>query len=172
MLMKFLWAEWHGSLEFTTLQTVRGFLASRYYLATTCFDLVSSNELCEIRQNIMKEFPNFMKCAANRIASTAQHTADVEGYIFDGIDGTQMAFWECRADAKTEEHIHEFDEYFVVVEGCYTINMAGKELRVGAGQECVIRRGTRISGSVVAGTRTIHMFGGHRADRAAESRSG
>jgi mannose-6-phosphate isomerase-like protein (cupin superfamily) len=117
----------------------------------------------------MKEFPGFMKCAVNRIASAAQHTDGVEGYIFDGNDGSQMAFWECRADAKTEEHIHEFDEYFVVVEGCYTISMDGKELRVGAGQECVIRRGTRISGSVVAGTRTIHMFGGHRADRAVAS---
>lgn len=116
----------------------------------------------------MHEFPKFMKGAANRIASASQHTASIEGYIFDGVDGTQVAFWECRADAETAEHIHEFDEYVLVVEGCYTIIMDGKELRVEAGQECVIRRGTRISGSVVAGTRTIHMFGGHRADRAAE----
>lgn len=109
-----------------------------------------------------------MKSAVNRIASSAQHTAGVEGYIFDGADGTQVAFWECHADSETAEHIHEFDEYFVVVAGCYTIRINGKELRVGAGQECVIHRGTRISGSVVAGTRTIHMFGGHRAERAGE----
>jgi len=56
-----------------------------------------------------------------------------------------------------------------VVAGCYTINMHGEEFRVGIGQECVIPRGTKISGSVVAGTRTIHMFGGHRADRSAEA---
>jgi mannose-6-phosphate isomerase-like protein (cupin superfamily) len=117
----------------------------------------------------MKQFPNFMKGPANRIASTSEHTTDVEGYLFDGADGTQMAFWECKADATTEEHVHEFDEYFVVVAGCYTITMDGKELRVGAGQECVIRRGTKISGRVVAGTRTIHMFGGHRAERATDS---
>jgi len=113
-----------------------------------------------------------MKSATNRIACAAQHTAGVEGYIFDGADGTQMAFWECHLDAETAEHIHQFDEYFVVIEGCYTINADGKELRIGPGQECVIRRGTKISGSVVAGTRTIHMFGGHRADRAAESPPG
>jgi uncharacterized cupin superfamily protein len=118
---------------------------------------------------IMGEFPKFMKGAANRIASRSEHTAGIEGYIFDGVDGTQVAFWECHADAKTEEHVHEFDEYFIVVAGCYTLNMDGKELRVGIGQECVIRRGTKVSGSVVAGTRTIHMFGGHRADRAADS---
>jgi quercetin dioxygenase-like cupin family protein len=117
----------------------------------------------------MHQFPTFMKGAANRIASTAQHTANVEGYVFDGADGTQMAFWECSADAQTKEHIHPFDEYFLVVEGCYTLNIDGTVVEVRAGQECVIPRGSKISGSVVAGTRTIHMFGGRRAARATKS---
>jgi hypothetical protein len=34
------------------------------------------------------------------------------------------------------------------------------------GDECFIPKGTRISGRAVAGTRTVHAFGGHRADRA------
>lgn len=114
----------------------------------------------------MHPFPDFMKTAANRIDPGAQHTAGVEGYVFDGVDGTQVAFWECHTDAKTEEHVHEFDEYFVVVEGCYTLCIDGTERQIGAGQECTIRRGSKISGTVTAGTRTIHMFGGHRADRA------
>jgi quercetin dioxygenase-like cupin family protein len=114
----------------------------------------------------MGQFPNFMKNAANRIAATAQHTAGVEGYVFDGADGTQMAFWECSQDAHTEEHVHQFDEYFIVVEGCYTLTIDGQDTEVRAGQECVIPRGTRISGRVTAGTRTIHLFGGHRASRA------
>ena len=37
---------------------------------------------------------------------------------------------------------------------------------VKAGEEYFIPRGVRHSGEVVAGTRTIHAFGGHRADRA------
>ena len=113
----------------------------------------------------MHQFPNFMKNSANRIASTAQHTANVQGYVFDGADGTQVAFWECQTDANTEEHSHDFDEYVLVVEGCYTITMDGAESQIHAGQECLIPRGTSISGRVTAGTRTIHMFGGHRADR-------
>jgi mannose-6-phosphate isomerase-like protein (cupin superfamily) len=117
----------------------------------------------------MEQFPKFMKNPANLIATTSQHTAGIQGYVFDGVDGSQMAFWECHADAETAEHVHEFDEYFVVVAGCYTISMDGEERRVGAGQECVIPRGTRVSGRVIAGTRTLHMFGGHRADRAPES---
>jgi mannose-6-phosphate isomerase-like protein (cupin superfamily) len=113
----------------------------------------------------MDEFPKFMKSAANRIASAAQYTPDVEGYVFDGADGSQMAFWECHANANTAEHTHEFDEYFVVLEGSCTVTMDGKSIQVGAGEECVIPRGTRISGRVAAGTRTIHMFGGRRAVR-------
>ncbi|HEX2674957.1 MAG TPA: cupin domain-containing protein [Polyangiaceae bacterium] len=117
----------------------------------------------------MGRFPNFMKHVANRIAATAQHTTGVEGYVFDGADGTQVAFWECSQDAQTEEHVHPFDEYFIVVEGCYTLTINGKVTEVCAGQECEIPRGTRISGRVIAGTRTIHMFGGRRAVRGGDS---
>jgi hypothetical protein len=63
----------------------------------------------------MGQFPKFTKAPANRIASTSQHTPGVEGYVFDGADGSQVALWECHADASTEEHVHEFDEYFLVV---------------------------------------------------------
>jgi hypothetical protein len=38
-------------------------------------------------------------------------------------------------------------------------------LHVKAGREYAIRRGIPRRGEVVAGTRTIHAFGGHRADR-------
>jgi mannose-6-phosphate isomerase-like protein (cupin superfamily) len=114
----------------------------------------------------MAHFPSFMKQAANRIAATSEHTQGIEGYVFDGADGSQMAFWECGSDATTAEHRHPFDEYFVVVEGCYTLMLDGREVRVEAGQECFIPKGARISGKVVAGTRTIHVFGGRRAERA------
>jgi len=53
----------------------------------------------------------------------------------------------------------------VVVQGCYTLIINGELIQVEAGKEYVIPRGTPHSGEVVAGTRTIHAFGGHRADR-------
>jgi hypothetical protein len=40
----------------------------------------------------MKEFPEFMKQPVNRIAVSSQATPGVEGYVFDGVDGSQMAF--------------------------------------------------------------------------------
>ena len=47
----------------------------------------------------MNDFPEFMKSPANRIATTSQATPGVEGYDFDGADGSQMAFWTCHETA-------------------------------------------------------------------------
>ncbi len=113
----------------------------------------------------MEDFPEFMKTPANKIATTAQATPDVVGYVFDGADGTQMAFWTCGQNASSATHVHDFDEYMLVVRGCYTLMIDGKRIPVNAGEEFVIPRGTPHAGEVVAGTRTIHAFGGHRADR-------
>ena len=113
----------------------------------------------------MDRFPEFMKNPLNRIAQSSQATRDVEGYVFDGVDQSQMAFWTCTQTATSTEHVHEFDEYMLVVQGCYTLLIDGERIRIKAGEEYVIPRGVAHSGEVVAGTRTIHAFGGHRADR-------
>jgi mannose-6-phosphate isomerase-like protein (cupin superfamily) len=52
-----------------------------------------------------------------------------------------------------------------VIEGSHIVTLDGEEVSVGAGQECVIPRGTRIAGKAFAGTHTIHAFGGARAKR-------
>jgi len=113
----------------------------------------------------MTEFPAFMKHPANKIRRTQQATPGVEGYVFDGSDGSQMAFWTCSCSAASQEHTHDFDEYMLVVQGCYTLLIGGERIEVQAGQEYVIPRGVAHGGEVVAGTRTIHAFAGHRADR-------
>jgi hypothetical protein len=41
---------------------------------------------------IMKDFPAFMKHPANKISASSQATPGVEGYVFDGADGSQMHF--------------------------------------------------------------------------------
>jgi mannose-6-phosphate isomerase-like protein (cupin superfamily) len=116
----------------------------------------------------MNEFPEFMKHAADRIATNSQSTPGVEGYVFDGADGSQMAFWTCRETAPTATHVHAYDEYMIVVEGCYTLIIDGERIPVKAGQEYLIPRGVPHGGEVLAGTRTIHAFGGHRANRVSE----
>jgi len=114
----------------------------------------------------MDDFPDFMKQPANRIAGSSQATPGVEGYVFGGAGGSQMAFWTCRETAASAEHVHAYDEYMLVVRGCYTLIVDGKRIPVRAGEEYPIPRGVRHGGEVVAGTRTIHAFGGHRASRA------
>jgi quercetin dioxygenase-like cupin family protein len=113
----------------------------------------------------MDEFPEFMKHPANRIVKTNQATPGVDGYIFDGVDGSQMAFWTCRETAVSAAHAHDYDEYMIVVQGCYTLIIDGERIPVKAGEECFIAQGVLHSGEVLAGTRTIHAFGCHRADR-------
>jgi quercetin dioxygenase-like cupin family protein len=116
----------------------------------------------------MNEFPKFMKHSANRIATGSQATPGLEGYVFDGADGSQMAFWTCRETAPSAPHAHDYDEYMTVVQGCYTLIIDGKRISVNAGEEFFIPRGVLHGGEVLAGTRTIHAFGGRRAKRIGE----
>lgn len=101
----------------------------------------------------------------NRIPATAQFTEDIEGYVFDGADGCQVAFWRCSKDRESAVHTHDFDEYVLVVEGQVTANVAGTSTVLTAGQELVVPRGVPQSMAVTAGTRTIHVFGGTRVRR-------
>jgi mannose-6-phosphate isomerase-like protein (cupin superfamily) len=48
----------------------------------------------------------------------------------------------CPELATSAEHVHDYDEYFVVVQGCYTLIIDGKRIPVRAGEEYLIPRGT------------------------------
>ena len=113
----------------------------------------------------MGEFPEFMKDPANKIEAETQYTKGIEGNVFDGADGSQMAFWTNPDGGVSAEHTHPYDEYFAVVEGCYTVIMGEKRIPVGIGGEFFIPKGTPHSGESLPGTRTIHAFGGKRARR-------
>ena len=110
----------------------------------------------------MDEFPDFMKNPANLISTKSQFSPGIEGYVFDGADGSQMAFWTAYADRISQEHQHPFDEYLVCVAGQYTAILDGSEIVLNPGDELFIPKGTVLSGSCMAGTRTIHAFGGKR----------
>ncbi len=113
---------------------------------------------------MLNEFPEFMKNPANAIVSH-QQSRGVEGFVFDGIDGSQVAVFQCSRDGASKEHVHDFDEYFVVIQGEYTLGINGEKIRLTAGQEYHIPQGKPHDGLFTAGTRTINVFGGKRADR-------
>lgn len=106
-----------------------------------------------------------MKNPLNAISTYSNYSAGIEGYVFDGAGGSQLAFWECRTGGSSAEHVHNYDEYFIVVQGCYTLIIGQERIAVRAGQEYFIRSGTTHAGEYVKGTRTIHAFGGKRAER-------
>ena len=116
----------------------------------------------------MKEFPNFVRNPKNRISTASQFTEDVEGYVFDGADGSQAALWSARADRASAEHAHDFDEWVFVLEGEFVAIVGGVRTRLSVGEELMIPRGAVQSMEVTAGTRTLHVFGGKRAKRDGE----
>jgi mannose-6-phosphate isomerase-like protein (cupin superfamily) len=59
-----------------------------------------------------------------------------------------MAFWTCDENAISAEHVHDYDEYMLVVQGCYTLAIRGKQIAVKAGEEYFIPRGVLHSGEV------------------------
>ncbi|MCO5383413.1 MAG: cupin domain-containing protein [Methanosarcina barkeri] len=116
----------------------------------------------------MKDFPEFMKNKSNHISSKEQNTDDIDGYFYEGADGSQMAFWTCYSDRVSKKHAHEFDEYMVCVSGQYTAILNGEEFILNPGDELFIPKGTEQWGKCIAGTRTIHAFGGKRIHRTEE----
>ena len=114
------------------------------------------------KERIMKDFPEFMKSIKNHIDSSQQNTADIDGYYYEGADGGQIAFWTLYADRTSKKHTHEFDEYAVCVYGQCKVYMNGEEIPLDPGDEIFIPKGTEHFEKSVAGTRTIHAFGGKR----------
>jgi mannose-6-phosphate isomerase-like protein (cupin superfamily) len=132
--------------------------------------IVSPEIPCFAKEKVMNDFPEFMRNPSNRIASQAQYTPGIEGYVFDGIDGSQIAIWTNRKGGISVEHTHEYDEYFIVVQGQYDVIIGGKRIPVKVGEEYFIPKGTLHGGVSLPGTRTINAFGGKRAIREIERR--
>ena len=117
----------------------------------------------------MKDFPDFMRNPANKIDSESQYTPGIEGYVYDGADGSQMAFWTNKQTAKSREHSHAYEEYIVVVQGQYIIMIGNDRIILNPGDEYVVPKGIVHSGEAIGGTRAIYAFGGKRAKRAIEN---
>ncbi len=114
----------------------------------------------------MNEFPGFMKHPANMVDPDSQFTPGIEGYVFDGADGSQMAFWTYKENSVSKEHQHPFEEYIIVVQGQYDLFIGEEVISLLAGDEYVIPKETLHGGEVFSGTRAIYAFGGNRAKRA------
>jgi quercetin dioxygenase-like cupin family protein len=112
----------------------------------------------------MAEFPEFMRNPQNAI-DPAMQSEGVEGYVYDGAGGSQMAFWTTSKSGKSSEHVHDFDEYLVIIQGECTLIIDEERITLRPGEEYHIRAGLPHATEFAAGTRSIHAFGGQRAKR-------
>lgn len=114
----------------------------------------------------MDNFPAFMRNPLNRVDPSQEYSGvELEGYIFDGIEGSQMIAWLYPEEAESNYHTHDFDEYFVVVQGRFSGDIGGRAITLERGDECLIEAGTPHNGKYSAGSRCIFAFSKHRADR-------
>src|SRR5450432_1182624 len=113
----------------------------------------------------MNAFPEFMKNPLNRISAASQYTEDIEDYVFDGADGSQVAFWTCAKDRISAVHAHDFDEYVIVIGGRCVVTVGQRRIELVAGDEWLVPKGTPQTMGVAAGARTVHVLGGKRARR-------
>ncbi len=103
-----------------------------------------------------------MKNARNKVPAANQNTEDIEGYYFSGKEGSQVAFWEAHAERESKKHSNPFDEYMICLGGQYTVYCNDREFILNPGDELLIPKDTVQWGKCIAGTRTIHFFGGKR----------
>ena len=53
----------------------------------------------------MHDFPEFLRNPLNAIDPKSQSPGNI-GYVYDGIDGSQMAIWTSTEDVISKEHVH------------------------------------------------------------------
>jgi quercetin dioxygenase-like cupin family protein len=104
----------------------------------------------------------------NSIHAEGHYITGLEGYVFDGADGSQIILWTGREAGVAEEHSHPYDEYILTVQGEYILHMDGKKISLKPGQECLVPKDAKHFGERIANTRTVHAFGGKRAVRESE----
>lgn len=115
----------------------------------------------------MEAFPEFMRKPCNAVEG-GTHAKVLEGYLYEGIDGTQVVLWQCRKGGKSDLHTHDFDEYAVVIQGTFKGTVGGKPVVMKPGDECFIPAGVPHDGQYSSNYRAIDAFGGKRVQRAEE----
>jgi mannose-6-phosphate isomerase-like protein (cupin superfamily) len=112
----------------------------------------------------MDGFPEFLRNRENAVRPD-QQSRGADGYIFEGIDGSQVILWQAEGSVETTFHIHDYDEWFLIVKGTFEGIVGDEKVSMGPGDEILIKKGTPHRGYYFAGFRSIHGFSAKRADR-------
>jgi quercetin dioxygenase-like cupin family protein len=115
----------------------------------------------------MKKFPDFITNDADRVANVPDPS--MAGFVFEGDDDVQIVFWQCENGGGCEEHVHDFWEYAIVVEGHFDGTIGDEVIHMEPGDECVIEPGVRHSGTYSKGYRAIDAFSARRVTRLSDA---
>jgi len=117
----------------------------------------------------MGKFPEFMRKSCNAVR-LSKKAGGMEGYVFDGADGSQLVIWHAKKSGRSKMHTHDYDEYAVVVQGTFAGTIGGKKVKMRPGEECFIPAGVPHDGVYSADYRAIDAFGGKRVKRGGNKR--
>jgi quercetin dioxygenase-like cupin family protein len=109
-------------------------------------------------------FPKFMTNPRNAVRG-APAGSGLQGFLFEGAEGTQIVLWQGRRGGTSPLHTHTYDEYAIVVQGTFKGTVGGKAIVLKPGDECFIPAGTPHAGKYSANYRAIDAFGGRRVQR-------
>jgi hypothetical protein len=105
--------------------------------------------------------PKFLQLSTESIPKIARcNLGGGQANVFLG-GNTRMVFWTYSRSQQSQPGIHRYDEYIVVVEGCYTVVVNGTSTACDQVNRADIHipGGVRHSREVIGGSRTIHVFG-------------
>ena len=117
--------------------------------------------------NLLENFPAFLRAEVNEALSDDK-SGDMKGYVYDGSDGSQIVLWDCPNGGVSARHVHDFDEYAIIVSGSYTGFAGDEKVILNPGDECFIPAGVWHEGTYSKNYRAIDGFANKRVKKKAD----
>jgi uncharacterized protein YndB with AHSA1/START domain len=106
------------------------------------------------------DYPSYLK-RGGIVVKDAMQTPGLDGTAFSGHGDARIELLRASKDAVTARHPTGENEYIMVLEGRYELQVGGGELVLERGMEFAFpAAGFQIAGKITAGTRILHARGG------------
>jgi uncharacterized protein YndB with AHSA1/START domain len=105
------------------------------------------------------DYPAFVK-RTGTLVRNAMQTPGLEGHAFHGHGDARVELLRATRDAETPPHTTAPNEYLLVLEGRYELQLGGGSLVLERGTEFAFPEGFSITGKITAGTRVLRAVSG------------
>jgi uncharacterized protein YndB with AHSA1/START domain/mannose-6-phosphate isomerase-like protein (cupin superfamily) len=100
------------------------------------------------------DYPSFVK-RAGIVVRDAMQTRGLDGHAFQGHGASRVELLRASNDAETPAHPAAPNEYLLVLEGRYELQLGGGQIVLERGMEFAFPPGFSITGKISAGTRVL-----------------